>query len=87
MKVWRWCGGEDGGNSGENPAPVSTLESPTSTRFNTDQIPRTSENFTDDDNIDIDDEAAMDPEIIRVEPEEVEEEDNGEDLFHDTFLE
>ena len=87
MKVWRWCGGEDGGNSGENPAPVSTPESPTSTGFNTDQIPRTSENFTDDDNIDIDDEAAMDPEIIRVEPEEVEEEDNGEDLFHDTFLE
>ena len=62
MKVWRWCGGEDRGNSGENPAPVSTPESPTSTGFNTDQIPRTFKNFTDDD--DIDDEAAVDPEII-----------------------
>ena len=85
------AGGEDGGNSGENPAPVSTPESPTSAGFNTDQIPRTSENFTDDDDIDIDididDEAAVDPEIIRDEPEEVEEEDDGEDLFHDTFLE
>ena len=81
------AGGEDGGNSGENPAPVSTPESPTSAGFNTDQIPRTLENFIDDDDIDIDDEAAVDPEIIRDEPEEVEEEDDGEDLFHDTFLE
>ena len=86
MKVWRWCGGEDGGNSGENPVPVSTPESPTSAGFNTNQIPRTSENFTDDDDIDIDDEAAVDPEIIQDELEEVEEEDDGEDLFHDTFL-
>ena len=81
------AGGEDGGNSGENPALVSMPESSTFVGFNTDQIPRTSENFTDDDDIDIDDEAAMDPEIIRDEPEEVEEEEDGEDLFHDTFLE
>ena len=80
-------GGEDGGNSGENPAFVSTPESPTSVGFNTDQIPRTSENFTDDDDIDIDDEVAMDSEIIRDEPKEVEEEEDGEDLFHNTFLE
>ena len=79
------AGGEDG-NSGENPA-ASTPESPTSAGFNTDQIPRTSENFTDDDELDADDEAAVDPEIIRDEPEEVEEEDEGEDLFNDVFLE
>ncbi|GMY26690.1 DNA replication licensing factor MCM2 [Fagus crenata] len=79
------AGGEDG-NSGENPA-ASTPESPTSAGFNTDQIPRTSENFTDDDELDVDDEAAVDPEIIRDEPEEVEEEDEGEDLFNDVFLE
>ncbi|GLT72172.1 hypothetical protein SLA2020_441270 [Shorea laevis] len=62
----------------------SSPESPTSAGFNSDQLPftsRTSENFTDDD-----DEAAVDPEIIRDEPEEVDEEEDGEDLFNDAFL-
>ena len=71
------AGGEDGENSGENPAPISMLESPTSAGFNIDQIPRTSKNFIDDDDIDIDidDEAAMDPEIIRDKLDEVEEDE------------
>lgn len=69
-------------NSGN---PPSTPDSPTSAGFNTDQLPpntsRTSENFTDDD------EASVDPEIIRDEPEEPEEEEEGEDLYNDNFLE
>ena len=76
------AGGEDGENSRENLALVSMSESSTSARFNIDQIPHTFENFTDDDDINIDDEAAVDPKIIRDEPEEVEEEEDGEDLFH-----
>ncbi|XP_065853028.1 DNA replication licensing factor MCM2 [Euphorbia lathyris] len=68
------------GNSGN---PPSTPDSPTtSAGFNTDQLPlNTSQNFTDDD------EAAVDPEIIRDEPEEPEDEEEGEDLFNDNFLE
>nr|POE83114.1 dna replication licensing factor mcm2 [Quercus suber] len=58
--------GEDGGNSEENSVP----------------IPRTSENFTDDDDINIGDKAIVDPEIIRDKLEE----DDREDLFHATFL-
>uniref|UniRef100_A0A803PMW9 DNA replication licensing factor MCM2 n=1 Tax=Cannabis sativa TaxID=3483 RepID=A0A803PMW9_CANSA len=67
--------------------PPSTPDSPTSVGFNTDQLPhtsRTSENFSDDE------EAAVDPEIIRDDPEELpneEEEEEGEDLFHDNFME
>ena len=76
------AGGEDGENSRENLALVSMSESSTSARFNIDQIPHTFENFTDDDDINIDDEAAVDPKIIRDESEEVEEEEDGEDLFH-----
>ena len=75
-------GGEDGENSRENLALVSMSESPTSARFNIDQIPHTFENFTDDDDINIDDEAVVDPKIIQDEPKEVEEEEDGEDLFH-----
>ena len=75
-------GGEDGENSRENLALVSMSESSTSARFNIDQIPHTFENFTDDDDINIDDEAAVDPKIIWDESEEVEEEEDGEDLFH-----
>ncbi|PON35724.1 DNA replication licensing factor Mcm [Trema orientale] len=68
----------------------STLESPTLGGFNINQLPhtsRTSENLSDDE------EAAVDPEIIRDEPEDVpieeeeEEEEDGEDLFHDNFME
>ena len=76
------AGGEDGENSRENLALVSMSESPTSARFNIDQIPHTFENFTDDGDINIDDEAVVDPKIIWDEPKEVEEEEDGEDLFH-----
>ncbi|KAG6651442.1 hypothetical protein CIPAW_06G111400 [Carya illinoinensis] len=71
---------------GEGPSP-STPNSPSSTGFNSDQLPHTDrslENFTDDDYDD--EEAAVDPVIIRDEPEEVEEEEDGEDLFNDTFM-
>ncbi|KAI3409716.1 DNA replication licensing factor MCM2 [Psidium guajava] len=73
----------DGDNSGNPPAsnPPSTPDSPV---FNTDQLPfntsRTSENFSTDD------EASVDPDIIRDEPEEVDEEEEGEDLFNDNFM-
>lgn len=63
----------------------STPDSPTSAGFNSDQLPantsRTSENYSTDD------EAAVDPEIIRDEPEELEEEEDGEDLYNDNFME
>ncbi|EEF50150.1 DNA replication licensing factor MCM2 [Ricinus communis] len=64
-------------------ASSSPPESPTSAGFNTDQLPHnTSQNFTDDD-----DEASVDPEIIRDEPDEPqEEEEEGEDLFNDNFM-
>ncbi|XP_021890823.1 DNA replication licensing factor MCM2 [Carica papaya] len=71
--------GEESGN------PPSTPESPTSAGFNTDQLPpntsHTSENFTDED-----DEAAVDPHVIRDEPEDLEEEEEGEDLYNDNFM-
>ncbi|CAK9178789.1 unnamed protein product [Ilex paraguariensis] len=64
--------------------PASTPDSPTSTGFNTDQLPfntsRTSENYSDAD------EAAVDPNIIRDEPEEADEEEEGEDLFNDNYM-
>ncbi|KAM0987900.1 hypothetical protein ACFX13_012146 [Malus domestica] len=66
----------------------STPDSPTSVGFNTDQLPhtsRTSENFSSSSS---DDEAAVDPEIVRDEPDDdpLLEEEEGEDLFHDNFL-
>ncbi|KAJ9710050.1 hypothetical protein PVL29_001496 [Vitis rotundifolia] len=69
----------DAGNSGN---PPSTPDSPTSAGFNTDQLPpsRTSENYSDED------EAAVDPHIIRDEPEDVEDEEEGEDLYNDNFM-
>ncbi|OMO57142.1 Mini-chromosome maintenance, DNA-dependent ATPase [Corchorus capsularis] len=68
--------GEDSGN----PVP-STPESPTSAGFNTDQLPHDSSPSSDEE------EAAVDPEIIRDEVEEVDEEDDeGEDLYNDNFL-
>lgn len=67
---------EDSGN----PVP-STPESPTSAGFNTDQLPHDSSHSSDEE------EAAVDPEIIRDEADEVdEEEDEGEDLYNDNFL-
>lgn len=77
-------GSSDQGNAaGSHP---STPLTPTSAGFNTDQLPPdTSHNYSD---FDDDDEAAVDPEIIRDEPDDPldAEEEEGEDLFHDNFL-
>lgn len=75
------------GGDGEaaNAVPPSTPDSPTSAGFNTDQLPfNTSQNYTDDD-----DEASVDPEIVRDDIEEHvnDEEEEGEDLFNDNFME
>ncbi|KAK4836622.1 hypothetical protein QYF36_025501 [Acer negundo] len=60
----------------------STPDSPTSAGFNSDQLPpNTSQNFSTDD------EAAVDPDIVPDEPDELEEEEEGEDLYNDNFLE
>ncbi|KAJ4826063.1 MCM DNA helicase complex subunit [Turnera subulata] len=60
-------------------------DSPTSADFNTDRLPPyTSNNYTTDE--DNDDEAAVDPEIIRDEEPEPEDEEEGEDLYNDNFL-
>ncbi|OIT05445.1 PREDICTED: DNA replication licensing factor MCM2 [Nicotiana attenuata] len=65
-----------------NGNPVSTPDSPTSVGFNTDQLPfNTSQNYSEED------EASVDPDIIRDEPEDIEEEEDGEDLFNDNYLE
>ncbi|KVH95745.1 DNA replication licensing factor MCM2 [Cynara cardunculus var. scolymus] len=85
---------DQGGNlnssqfNGNPPSTPLTPDSPTSAGFNTDQLPfntsRTSENYSDYD----DDEAAVDPEIIRDEPEEIDEDEGeGEDLFNDNYIE
>lgn len=59
--------------------------SPSSAGFNTDQLP-----FSNSQNSD-DEEAAVDPHVIRDEPEEPEdeeeEEEDGEDLFNDNYME
>ncbi|KAL3835760.1 hypothetical protein ACJIZ3_010496 [Penstemon smallii] len=73
------------------PNPASTPDSPSSAGFNTDQLPfNTSQNYSDEDD---GDEASVDPQIIRDDPEEVgfnrvldEEEEEGEDLFNDNFM-
>lgn len=74
--------GSDGAAGNEN--PPATPDSPTSAGFNSDQLPfNTSQNYTDDE-----DEASVDPEIIRDEPEDnIDEEEDGEDLFNDNFME
>lgn len=71
------------GEAGTPGNPSSTPESPTSPSvgFNTDQLPHTSR--ASDDDI----EASVDPDIIRDEPEEPDEEDEGEDLYNDNFME
>lgn len=67
-----------------NPASTPDPESPTSPSagFNTDQLPHTSRASEDD-------EASVDPDIIRDEPEEEnpEEDEDGEDLYNDNFME
>lgn len=71
----------ENGHVNGNPTP-STPDSPTSTGFNTDQLPlNTSQNFSEDD-----DEASVDPHIIRDEAENEEEEEEGEDLFNDNYI-
>lgn len=76
--------------AGENSSgnPPSTPESPTSGGFNTDQLPHTTSRTSDNLSYSDDDEAAVDPEIIRDEPDDIpEEEEEGEDLFNENFLE
>ncbi|XP_068667407.1 DNA replication licensing factor MCM2-like [Aristolochia californica] len=62
--------------------PSSTPGSPTSAGFSTDRLPPS----RTDGSSSSDDEAAVDPEIIRDEPEEPEEEEEGEDLYNDNYL-
>ncbi|CAI9275262.1 unnamed protein product [Lactuca saligna] len=80
---------DQGGNPNSsqfNGNPPSTPDSPTSAGFNTDQLPfnsRTSENYSDFD----DDEAAVDPNIIRDELDDGDEDEGeGEDLFNDNYI-
>ncbi|KAK3015217.1 hypothetical protein RJ639_006855 [Escallonia herrerae] len=74
----------DQGIPGSNRNVPSTPDSPTSAGFNTDQLPfntsRTSENYSDEE------EAAVDPDIIRDEPEDADDEEEGEDLFNDNYM-
>ncbi|KAM3281233.1 DNA replication licensing factor MCM2 [Capsicum chacoense] len=66
-----------------NGNPPSTPDSPTSVGFNTDQLPyNTSQNYSEED------EASVDRDIIRDDPDDadVEEEEDGEDLFNDNYL-
>ena len=75
---------EEGSNhSADN--PPTTPDSPTSAGFPTDQLPPNTSNFSDDFDDD-EEEAAVDPNIIRDEPDDVEEEVDGEDLYNDDFL-
>lgn len=66
-----------------NGNPPSTPDSPTSVGFNTDQLPfNTSQNYSEED------EASVDPDIIRDDQEDADiEEEDGEDLFNDNYLE
>ncbi|KAK7264727.1 hypothetical protein RJT34_32337 [Clitoria ternatea] len=65
-----------------NPASTPDPDSPTSPSvgFNTDQLPHTHTSRASED-----DEASVDPDIIRDDPEPEEEED-GEDLYNDNFM-
>ncbi|CAN0902267.1 DNA replication licensing factor MCM2 [Linum grandiflorum] len=63
--------------------PPATPDSPTSADFNTDALPYFTSQNTDDD------EASVDPQIIPDDVEDIaaeEEEEEGEDLFHDAFM-
>ena len=76
----------DNPNSSQfNGNPPGTPDSPTSAGFNTDQLPRTSENYSDSD-----DEAEVEPRLINDEADEVlvdEDDVEGEDLVNDNFIE
>lgn len=67
-----------------NPASTPDPESPSSppAGFNTDQLPHTHTSHASED-----DEASVDPDIIRDEEQQPEEDEDGEDLYHDNFLE
>ncbi|KAK9707021.1 hypothetical protein RND81_07G167600 [Saponaria officinalis] len=77
--------GASSGNGNDNSAdnPPTTPDSPTSAGFPTDQLPPNTSNLSDDFD---DDEAAVDPEVVMDEPDDVDEEDDGEDLYNDDFL-
>ncbi|KAJ8452179.1 hypothetical protein Cgig2_016760 [Carnegiea gigantea] len=79
-------GPSDHGNDYSSENPPTTPESPTSAGFPTDQLPpnTNTSNFSED--FDDDEEAAVDPEIVRDEPEDADEEEEGEDLYNDDFL-
>ncbi|XP_027329756.1 DNA replication licensing factor MCM2 isoform X1 [Abrus precatorius] len=68
-----------------NPSSTPDPESPTSPSagFNTDQLPHTHTSRASED-----DEASVDPDIIRddAEEEQPDEEDDGEDLYNDNFM-
>ncbi|XP_060184338.1 DNA replication licensing factor MCM2 [Lycium barbarum] len=74
--------GDSASSDHRNGNPPSTPDSPTSVGFNTDQLPfNTSQNYSEED------EASVDPDIIRDEPEDADfEEEDGEDLFNDNYL-
>lgn len=72
------------GEEAGTPALPSSSEptSPTSpVGFNTDQLPHTSRASEDDL------EASVDPNVIRDDPEDSDEEDEGEDLYNENFME
>uniref|UniRef100_A0A175YR75 DNA replication licensing factor MCM2 n=1 Tax=Daucus carota subsp. sativus TaxID=79200 RepID=A0A175YR75_DAUCS len=73
-------GNVNGNSVGNQP---STPNSPTSAGFNTDQLPF---NSTSDVYSEEEEEAAVDPQIIRDEELEDEEEEEGEDLFNDNYM-
>ncbi|KAK1381643.1 DNA replication licensing factor MCM2 [Heracleum sosnowskyi] len=73
-------GNVNGNSVGNQP---STPNSPTSAGFNTDQLPF---NSTSDVYSEEEEEAAVDPRIIRDEEPEDEEEEEGEDLFNDNYM-
>ncbi|XP_058102706.1 DNA replication licensing factor MCM2 isoform X1 [Magnolia sinica] len=65
----------------ENP---STPGSPTSAGFSTDRLPPNTSHASDSSS---DDEAAVDPEIVRDEPDDADDEEEGEDLYNDNYME
>lgn len=66
--------------------PSSTPASPASAGFSTDRLPPNTSHTTDSSSDD-GEEAAVDPQIIRDEPDEDAEEEEGEDLYNDNYME
>lgn len=63
-------------------SPHPDSPSSPSAGFNTDQLPHTHTSRASSD-----DEASVDPEIIRDDEPPIEEEEDGEDLYNDNFME